>query len=1563
MQILQTSVGPFELIRLLGEGAMGRVWLVHDPRRKQDVAFKELKMSRLKNHSLDQLKNEFDLLTRLHHPCLAQVHHFGVVTANGRYFFTCDHATGKPLAQALAGQPLAAIEAVFRKILLGLAYIHARGVTHLDLKDDNILVSFEGGEPEVKILDFGVAQVGRSGHQRVGTPATMSPEMIRAAGDVDGRADLYAVGILLYHSLSRQWPFPVRNVEDVYRWHLEGHLPEHWDAPDYLRDLVRQLTEKNVSDRLSGARAALHFLDAVHGHSFLTSLPLGLEGPMIERDDLLRVVREEWAKKGSPATLKLWGPPGYGKTRVLKEIRSVLELAEIRVLSVRSDGDEGVWSQLAGQLGSLSLSPVEVEGALLSAPSALLIDEIDAAPLHFREWVKGFERKVEQGLAVGLEWKVFLITTSTKKEGRALTPLSEEGVGIFLGHFLDDSTARAFAPLLHQWSGGVPYWVHKGLRACEAQLSKKTVPKKIPLVRDEKDFFKNEIVALSAHHGRLLRLMACLDRPIGMGIASDISFATDSDWSALHESGWLQKRDGFISFRSHLQRHRLWDAATDTEKMEAARWWLDRPEWTTLADRCRLHEIVGEKELAAEQCLQWGILEKGEGRHWESLQAFERASFLTVSPSLKEKAVLEQARLKLVLADVEGCRALLETVTDSVSPLWHELWGWYFLRKNNLDAAKESFVAAKNGLAQEQHYWRIRLINTLAQIDMQQGHSDQAIALYRESFQLEAALSPVERAKGTNNQLALAYAQKGDHDLALRWLDDRLASDDLDQTHRMALLGHVGFVCLQAGRLERAADALEEVVRMGESLDYVDERTVHWGNLFSVYQKQGRYAHALEILDRIITHERQLARLQSLAHYHLQEASLYLNLRQKDALLRSVKQGRAIASEIGPSHLLQWFDLLEAHAEKEFGDAARALELLAAVHDGDAGAWARLLEVELMLNNDRARARVCLEKITPIKDVEFVLKFKFLRLKLHPFDGAAWQALIDDCRDADELFFDVALDFFKLSPSKAAKTVLKATFIQRLEAALRNVPEEFKKGYLQNKNLPDIKEAPMGDVYKKILHIQKRLSRECEPDVLMGKILDEAMEWTGVEEGLILDGALKVVAGRNVARGDGQDANYSRSLAGQVLANGRTVISQDAAGDESLNVFASVMAQNLKSVACAPLRAHDQIIGILYLSSTRPDLLEDFLEPLEVFAEQASLALQKVLDLKKRDDRLKAKEVELAQKDAEIDSLEALVAQGSEATVFSYEHIIGKSKVMHEVFRVMDKISRARVPVFIHGESGTGKELIAKALHHNSGRRQFVAVNCSAFSETILESELFGHMKGAFTGADRDRAGLFETADRGTIFLDEVGDMSLGMQAKILRAIQEQEIMRVGGRAPVKIDVRIVSASNKDLRQMVREKSFREDLYFRLSGIRLDLPPLRSRREDLPLLVDHFVKKICQENELPKIKVSQEAWARLLAHDWPGNVRELEQVLTAAVLMCDKGVIRPENLGLGAVSSVPSSLEDGFDFQPGRPLEEYERSIILKTYEHFKRNKSTTAKHLGLSRLTLHKKLAAYGVD
>ena len=306
--------------------------------------------------------------------------------------------------------------------------------------------------------------------------------------------------------------------------------------------------------------------------------------------------------------------------------------------------------------------------------------------------------------------------------------------------------------------------------------------------------------------------------------------------------------------------------------------------------------------------------------------------------------------------------------------------------------------------------------------------------------------------------------------------------------------------------------------------------------------------------------------------------------------------------------------------------------------------------------------------------------------------------------------------------------------------------------------------------------------------------------------------------------------------------------------------------------------------------------------------------------------------------------------------------LAAKSPAMLKVEQLVKKVSDSKISVLITGESGVGKEVVADAIHNTSGRKDnaFVKVHCAALSESLLESELFGHEKGAFTGAESLHKGKFEQADGGTIFLDEIGEINKNIQVKLLRVLQEKTFERVGGEETFKVDVRIIAATNKNLEEEVKAGRFREDLFFRLKGIEINVPPLRERREDIPVLLNTFVSKFNEENGKHISGFSTEAKNAIFAYKWPGNIRELEHCIESAVVMAAGNEIEVEDLTI----NVPESqAKDGIIIPIGTSLEEAEKTIILQNLQANKGNKSKTADVLKIGRKTLHRKLNEYGIS
>ncbi len=326
--------------------------------------------------------------------------------------------------------------------------------------------------------------------------------------------------------------------------------------------------------------------------------------------------------------------------------------------------------------------------------------------------------------------------------------------------------------------------------------------------------------------------------------------------------------------------------------------------------------------------------------------------------------------------------------------------------------------------------------------------------------------------------------------------------------------------------------------------------------------------------------------------------------------------------------------------------------------------------------------------------------------------------------------------------------------------------------------------------------------------------------------------------------------------------------------------------------------------------------------------------------------------LQLQRLEGEVDRLRSELAEK-----YTFGNIIGESMKMRKIYEIISNVSNTEANILIQGETGTGKELVARAIHYNSNRKDcpFVKVDCAALAETLLESELFGHEKGAFTGATKDRIGRFRTADRGTIFLDEIGNISMTIQAKLLRVLQDSEFETVGSDKPVKVDVRIIAATNADLEDRVEKGSFRRDLFYRLNVIRIFLPPLRERIDDIPLLISHFLSIHNEKNRKTVEGISRETLSKLMSYSWPGNIRELENVIERAVILCKGKIIEPADIPL--YQERVGFMQD----TSGKPLhvliDQFERQVIINTMDLAGSDKEKAAKILQISRASLYNKI------
>jgi transcriptional regulator with GAF, ATPase, and Fis domain len=572
-------------------------------------------------------------------------------------------------------------------------------------------------------------------------------------------------------------------------------------------------------------------------------------------------------------------------------------------------------------------------------------------------------------------------------------------------------------------------------------------------------------------------------------------------------------------------------------------------------------------------------------------------------------------------------------------------------------------------------------------------------------------------------------------------------------------------------------------------------------------------------------------------------------------------------------------------------------------------------------------------------------------------------------------------------------------------------------------------EAPAGEVgiqtltgeaqrERENLRVFARLTRELLRETDLGKLLrsivDSAIALAGAERGfLLIDDALNGSSEPAPERAGGESAErqpplkvrvarsfdkediaipssrLSNGIASKVIESRQALISVDAGRDPRFDGMASVEDLRLRSVVCVPLITHpergNKVDGVLYVDNRlqQAAFASEDLELVKLLADQASLAIRNartLAELRERNEKLAAssRKIELLNeqlgrkvrdRDTELSVVRAEL--GRERGRYDYSAIVGASEGMRRVFHQLDRIIETELPVLIQGESGTGKELIARAIHFNGTRKAktFVSENCAALPDTLLESELFGHTRGAFTGAHRAKKGLLEQADGGTLFLDEIGDMSAEMQKKLLRVLQEGEFRAIGSEEQIKVNVRVIAASHRNLEQLVQEGKFREDLFYRVNVLAVELPPLRERREDIPLLAEALLARAAREAGRPVPVLPREVLASLVAHDWPGNVRELENEMRRLVVLAGDEV-RLEHLSQSVLerrSTTGQAPSAGVVVEAGGSIRnavaDLEKRSIEAALSSCGGNKSRAAKLLGISRFALQRKLDKYGLD
>ncbi len=883
-----------------------------------------------------------------------------------------------------------------------------------------------------------------------------------------------------------------------------------------------------------------------------------------------------------------------------------------------------------------------------------------------------------------------------------------------------------------------------------------------------------------------------------------------------------------------------------------------------------------------------------------------------------------------------------------------------------------------------------QLYRQLGKTFYKEANYDQAEQCYRNAFEIAEKQNDERLKMEAHNSLGTVYGAKGvvaqsrtefERTLALsRTLHDRLSE--------INALFNLRTLAIRENKLDEALKILESVKPLITSLRHRAAECQYEFYVGRVYSDMFRLEESLTSYDRCIA-----------IALEINSRTYIMNAQQNKALMlakiglcaeaRKLIRNAVAGMELNARETAIQ-SLYEAQIYLEDADFANSFEQAASAYDYFVGtgaspshaavAWAILaLSAHSRSSSDKANLspQSLLDLGIPRREEAFVL-FSWANFN-HAVNQTsealeASQRAISLVQTLDYYEFDSARVFFQhyrllcdRDHVDEAEVFLRLAYDQMQRTISSFKRSEYRKAYVDRKLSKDIVaayteifDAKAGSdhyAFDRLFKISQEINSLIDTDKLFDRIMDHAIEHSGADRGLILLGSgaeWSTKVARNMDQQSLSDiSDISQSIVRDVMSSNQPLITADANLDERFKERKSIVAYDIRSIMCVPLRVKDSIIGVVYLDK-RFDASHfgpDQIRFIDAFANLAGVAIENATLY----ERLKIENSQLFIENIELRTL-------VENQTFD---IVGQSPVMNQVFELIKRAKDTDATVVIEGESGTGKELVARAIHFNGSRRRnrFITVDCGALPESLLESELFGHKKGAFTGANTDKKGLFEVADGGSIFLDEITNTSLAFQAKLLRAIQEREIRRVGDDRQIKIDIRIISATNKNIEAMIADGTFREDLFYRLNVIPIKLPPLRERKEDIPLLVNFFVKRHAESNAKEIDRISRDFLDELTSYEWPGNIRELDNLLNRVVIFSDGKMLSKKHL--------PANWKKQSAAEEGRAnslteleaqLLEMERSYFANLLQRSGGNKSKVADILQIKRTTLNDRLKKLGL-
>ena len=1577
----------YRIETLLGSGGQARSWLATDARSGLKVVIKEIQ-----GFDDERLAREYRLLARLDHPNIAPASDF--YRDSVRQLMVRRFVAGVDLAEGMhhlaPSSRLLAVAAVMR----ALQYLHRCGAVHGDIKPSNIVLSdgLVGGLPAAILLDFGLA--GAIGEPASGaTPHYAAPEIL-AGQPLAAACDLYGIGVLIaeLYGLRDQAPGAAGLLPRLRR---QGVLPPP------LTKLLERLLAPDPDDR-PDATGTLRELEALMDRPLQISAPELRTGfmpqPLLVERDAQLAEGESALQRAAAGERLLLQLIGTGKRSFCRELTPTARLLGMR------------WYRIESGAALLQTAGVADEGS----PLAVLADEIVASweeerrPLvveleqHALDdpLVGALVRRLETGAgASGLgglcaiacgelpRWSI-----GSRWQSIALPRLSAPAVEKLVRQLLYPVAQLPWLEDLKRAADGDPALVCQLVRAqVDAGLPQALVPASAaataPVPHD-----------LSQDQLALLTTLAHCPAMVPLRVLEAATAGGVLQLGALLARGIVTVEDSSVTFAEPLHRYPIASntppEARHAINQELARAWMvhGAPDpgiighhWARSANP----ELGAPYLLAAlaptseDLRLTIAALDPSDA-NWRALVArlarIERArGHLAEALDLVEEATTHDTgyfgllRAELLL-DAGRPAAALDALapTDNNTPTAQLIEARALVMQGDFEGAAS---LARRALAQPDLSPRIalRLNNVYGLALVYLGKHRRGVTVLERAEQLARQHDQTEGLARVSNSLGIARQKLGELEGAERAYDEagRLFAQLGDfRLAATAALNRGTLAQLQL-RLDAALEAYQRVLELGHHAELGTTEAWACFNRASVLLICGDFgearrvgAAALEALDNAASDGlcgHLLLLLSELARLENEPEQAEAWLKQASERFKEGDEAGAIALTLARGEL--------ALSRGEWKEARRSAEFLHKLVEPSAPEhWRAAL----------LSARVAMAAAPPLLE-QAVLELEALLLS---------EGLEDTCERTWELHAILADAQRRLGRKQRADHHARK-FSESLAKLRQAVPTRYRQDFDARPDLLAARRAiaqafsprePAREALLSLISIYRDLNRGMPFDQLADRIIEAMVSLTGAERGFIIERAgrrFKVLVSRNL---DGDpvakpSTRYSQTIVARALHEGRPLLLGDAE-QSHLADHPSIVDLRLRSVLCVPFSVRGSVHGALYLDNRfSPDLFdESAVLVVQGFAEQLGIALdnQRMLrELSTRSEQLAEAKRELEQLNqklaARINQNEERLSEmsrrleGNQQELvrrFRALNIVGRSKPMQELFLKLERVAKVDLPVYLHGESGTGKELAARAIHADGQRSHepFVAINCAALPASLLESELFGHVRGAFTGADRDRPGVFEVAGSGTLFLDEVGDMNPEMQVKLLRVLQEGTYRRLGDSRERQSHCRILSASHHRLDTLVAEGRFREDLFYRINVLQIDLPALRERRLDIPLLVH----SILDDLEQRALTVAPAAMSALVDFDWPGNIRQLQNELQRAVLLAS-GQIELADLSaeLQHAGRVPRAA-------PAECLREslrdFERQSILAALDQHDHNVTKVAQALGLHRVALHRRMKALGI-